>query len=38
VAALVLADYAADRPDTLLDLALDADAKQYGVLRPLLEK
>src|SRR5262249_45987846 len=38
VAANVLADYASDRPGLLAELLLDADAKQYAVLRPVLEK
>jgi serine/threonine protein kinase/formylglycine-generating enzyme required for sulfatase activity len=33
---LLLADYAADRPDVLADLLLDADAEQYGLLLPKL--
>jgi formylglycine-generating enzyme required for sulfatase activity/tRNA A-37 threonylcarbamoyl transferase component Bud32 len=33
VAATVLADYAADRPDVLAELLLDADAKQHALLR-----
>jgi formylglycine-generating enzyme required for sulfatase activity len=36
-AALVLLDYASDRSALLLDLLLDADPKQYAVLRPALE-
>ena len=35
-AATVLADYAAERPDTLADLLLDADPKQYEILFPVL--
>jgi hypothetical protein len=38
VAALVLADYVADQPDVLADLLLDADARQYAELWPLLRK
>jgi formylglycine-generating enzyme required for sulfatase activity/tRNA A-37 threonylcarbamoyl transferase component Bud32 len=38
LAATVLADYAADRPDFLADLLLDADARQYALLYPLLEE
>jgi eukaryotic-like serine/threonine-protein kinase len=30
----ILADYAADRPDVLADLLLDADARQFAVLFP----
>ncbi len=37
-AAVVLADYAADQPEVLARLLLDADPKQYALLRPLLEK
>jgi serine/threonine protein kinase/formylglycine-generating enzyme required for sulfatase activity len=37
VAAMLLADYAADRPDLLADLALDADARQYAELLPRLK-
>jgi formylglycine-generating enzyme required for sulfatase activity len=36
-AAIVLADYTADRPAELLRLALDADARQYRVLLPVLQ-
>jgi formylglycine-generating enzyme required for sulfatase activity/tRNA A-37 threonylcarbamoyl transferase component Bud32 len=36
VAATVLADYAADRPDDLADLMADADARQFAVLLPKL--
>jgi formylglycine-generating enzyme required for sulfatase activity/tRNA A-37 threonylcarbamoyl transferase component Bud32 len=32
--AMLLADYAADQPDTLTDLLLDADERQYAVLLP----
>ena len=38
VAATVLAAYAADRPALLADLACEADAEQFAVLRPVLEK
>jgi formylglycine-generating enzyme required for sulfatase activity len=38
VAAIVLADFAADRPDVVAELLLDADAKQYAVLKPLRER
>jgi len=34
VAANVLADYAEDRPEVLVDLLLDADLRQYAVLWP----
>jgi formylglycine-generating enzyme required for sulfatase activity/tRNA A-37 threonylcarbamoyl transferase component Bud32 len=37
VAANVLATYVADEPLTLAELAADADAEQWAVLRPLLE-
>jgi formylglycine-generating enzyme required for sulfatase activity len=33
----ILADYAADRPDVLADLLLDADEKQFAVLYPKVE-
>jgi hypothetical protein len=36
LAATVLADYAAGRPDLLADLLLDGDPKQYAVLFPVL--
>jgi formylglycine-generating enzyme required for sulfatase activity/tRNA A-37 threonylcarbamoyl transferase component Bud32 len=36
VAASVLADYAADRQETLIELLLDGDAKQYAVIKPVL--
>jgi formylglycine-generating enzyme required for sulfatase activity len=36
VAATILADYAADRADVLADLLLEADARQYALLYPLL--
>jgi serine/threonine protein kinase/formylglycine-generating enzyme required for sulfatase activity len=36
VAASVLQDYAADRPDVLADLLMDADPQQYAVLFPRL--
>jgi formylglycine-generating enzyme required for sulfatase activity len=35
-AASVLAEYAADRPGVLAELLLDADARQYALLLPLL--
>jgi formylglycine-generating enzyme required for sulfatase activity/serine/threonine protein kinase len=38
VAANILADYADDRPDTLADLAADAEPQQYAVLLPVLQK
>jgi tRNA A-37 threonylcarbamoyl transferase component Bud32 len=38
VAATVLAAYAADRPAVLAGLACDADAEQFAVLRPVLQK
>ena len=38
VAASVLADYAADRPSELADLACDADVEQFQLLWPVLEK
>ena len=38
VAANVLADYAVDQPDLLVDLLLDADPRQYAVLSPVLER
>jgi formylglycine-generating enzyme required for sulfatase activity len=34
MAATLLADYAADRPELLAELLLDADARQYAALRP----
>jgi formylglycine-generating enzyme required for sulfatase activity len=37
-AASVLADYAADRPEVLADLLMDADAKQFAVLYPRLQE
>ena len=37
-AATVLADFAADRPETLADLLLDADAKQYALLLPVMQR
>ena len=37
-AATVLADYAADQPEVLSQLLLDAEPKQYALLRPVLEK
>jgi serine/threonine-protein kinase len=38
LAAIVLADYAANRPDLLADLLLDADPRQYAILFPALER
>jgi formylglycine-generating enzyme required for sulfatase activity/tRNA A-37 threonylcarbamoyl transferase component Bud32 len=38
VAASVLADYAADRPEVLAPLLMDADAKQFAVLYPRLQE
>ena len=38
VAAQVLAGYAADRPEVLAELLLDADARQYAVISPVLMK
>ncbi len=38
VAASVLADYAADRAETLAELLFDADARQYAVIKPALMK
>ncbi len=38
VAASVLADYAADRVETLVELLFDADARQYAVIKPALMK
>jgi hypothetical protein len=37
VAANVLADYAADLPDVLVDLLADGDARQYAVLWPKVQ-
>jgi formylglycine-generating enzyme required for sulfatase activity len=37
LAAVVVADYAADRPDVLADLAPEADARQYAALLPRLK-
>jgi len=37
LATSVLADYAADRPELLADLLLDADEKQFAVLFPKVE-
>ena len=37
VAASVLQDYAADRPEVLADLLVDADPQQYAVLFPRLQ-
>src|SRR5262249_20312082 len=34
----LLADYAADQPETLAELVKDADAKQYAVLWPRLQE
>src|SRR5439155_16234884 len=34
----ILADYAADTPQVLADLLLDADAKQFAVLYPKLKE
>ena len=34
----LLADYAADRPDVLADLLMDADEKQFARIYPLVEK
>src|SRR5262249_5911719 len=36
LAAEIVADYAADRPEVLTDLTLDADPRQWGVLFPRL--
>jgi formylglycine-generating enzyme required for sulfatase activity/serine/threonine protein kinase/Tfp pilus assembly protein PilF len=36
VAATILGDYTADRPDLLADLLLDADARQFATLLPRL--
>jgi formylglycine-generating enzyme required for sulfatase activity len=38
VAASVLADYAGDQPQVLADLLVDADAKQFAVLYPKLQR
>jgi eukaryotic-like serine/threonine-protein kinase len=38
IAATVLADYAADRPDFLLELMLDADPKSFSVLFPVARR
>src|SRR5262249_43138677 len=38
VAALVLADYAGNRPDLVAELLLDADTKQYAVLEPVVAR
>jgi formylglycine-generating enzyme required for sulfatase activity/tRNA A-37 threonylcarbamoyl transferase component Bud32 len=38
VATTLLAEYAADRPDLLADLALDGDAREYAILLPRLIK
>jgi formylglycine-generating enzyme required for sulfatase activity/tRNA A-37 threonylcarbamoyl transferase component Bud32 len=37
VAATVLADYTADKPNMLANLLLDADPKQYAILFPVLQ-
>jgi hypothetical protein len=37
-AASVLADYAADRPELLAELLLEADSKQYAVLLPVYQR
>ena len=37
LATSVLADYAADQPETLADLLMDADEKQFAVLFPKVE-
>ncbi len=34
----ILADYAADRPDVLADLVMDADEKQFAVIFPKLKE
>jgi serine/threonine protein kinase/formylglycine-generating enzyme required for sulfatase activity len=34
----ILADYAADRPEVLADLLMDADAKQFAVIYPKLKE
>jgi hypothetical protein len=36
--AMLLADYAADRPEMLLELLLDADPRQYAVLFPMVRE
>jgi hypothetical protein len=38
VAATVLLDYAADNPDLVVELLMDAEPKQYALLHPLLDK
>ncbi|MBI1913292.1 MAG: SUMF1/EgtB/PvdO family nonheme iron enzyme [Planctomycetes bacterium] len=38
LATSVLADYAADKPDMLATLLLDADPKQYAILFPVLQR
>jgi serine/threonine protein kinase/formylglycine-generating enzyme required for sulfatase activity len=38
IAATVLANYAADNPDELAKLLLDADPKQYAILFPVLQR
>ena len=37
LATSILADYAADRPETLADLLMDADEKQFAVLFPKVQ-
>ncbi len=37
-AAIVLTDYATDQPAVLVQLLLDAEPKQFALLRPVLEK
>jgi serine/threonine protein kinase/formylglycine-generating enzyme required for sulfatase activity len=37
LAATLLANYAADQPDVLVDLLIDADERQYAILYPRLE-
>ena len=38
VAASLLADYARDKPSTLVDLLLDADSKSFSILFPAVQK
>src|SRR5262249_15398325 len=38
LATSVLADYAADKPEVVADLLLDADPKQYPILFPVLQR
>lgn len=38
VAALVLADYASDRPAVVLDLLPDLDRQSYALVRPIVER